>query len=339
MHEIPQQTGRVTELIYTYHTIALAAGFILDLIFGDPRWLYHPVCLIGKLISSFEKGIRKVFPKTEKGELAGGLVEVILICVITLLVPAFVLYFLYIHLPALGVLLETFWCYQLLATRSLRDESMKVYDALKKGTIEDARHAVSMIVGRDTEELTEEGVTKAAVETVAENTSDGVIAPMIYMAIGGVPLMFLYKGINTMDSMLGYKNDKYLYFGRCAAKLDDVANYIPARLSGWLMVAASAFVKMDVKNAAKIYRRDRRNHASPNSAQTEAAMAGALDVQLAGNAYYFGKLYEKPTIGDAIRPVEVEDIRRSNRLLYATAILGAVIFLLIGSAVRYCFFL
>ena len=336
MHEIPQQTGRVTELIYTYHTIALAAGFILDLIFGDPRWLYHPVCLIGKLISSFEKGIRKVFPKTEKGELAGGLVEVILICVITLLVPAFVLY---IHLPALGVLLETFWCYQLLATRSLRDESMKVYDALKKGTIEDARHAVSMIVGRDTAELTEEGVTKAAVETVAENTSDGVIAPMIYMAIGGVPLMFLYKGINTMDSMLGYKNDKYLYFGRCAAKLDDVANYIPARLSGWLMVAASAFVKMDVKNAAKIYRRDRRNHASPNSAQTEAAMAGALDVQLAGNAYYFGKLYEKPTIGDGIRPVEVEDIRRSNRLLYATAILGAVIFLLIGSAVRYCFFL
>ena len=187
--------------------------------------------------------------------------------------------------------------------------------------------------------LTEDGVTKATGETVAENASDGVIAPMLYMAIGGVWLMFLYKGINTMDSLLGYKNDKYLYFGSCAAKLDDVANYIPARLSGWLMVAASTFVKMDVKNAAKIYRRDRRNHASPNSAQTEAAMAGALEVQLAGNAYYFGKLYEKPTIGDGIRPVEVEDIRRSNRLLYATAILGAVIFLLIGSAVRYCFFL
>ena len=326
MHEIPQQTGRVTELIYTYHTIALAAGFILDLIFGDPRWLYHPVCLIGKLISSFEKGIRKVFPKTEKGELAGGLVEVILICVITLLVPAFVLYFLYIHLPALGVLLETFWCYQLLSTRSLRDESMKVYDALKKGTIEDARHAVSMIVGRDTAELTEEGVTKAAVETVAENTSDGVIAPMIYMAIGGVPLMFLYKGINTMDSMLGYKNDKYLYFGRCAARLDDVANYIPARISGWLMALSTVFVGMDTQNAVKIYRRDRRNHASPNSAQTEAAMAGALDVQLAGNAYYFGKLYEKPTIGDPIRPVEIEDIPRANKLLYATCIVGAILF-------------
>ena len=235
--------------------------------------------------------------------------------------------------------LETFWCYQLLATKSLKTESMKVYDRLKNGTLDEARYAVSMIVGRDTQSLTEEGVTKAAVETVAENASDGVIAPMLYMAIGGVWLMFLYKGINTMDSMLGYKNDKYLYFGRCAAKLDDVANYIPARLSGWLMVAASTFVKMDVKNAAKIYRRDRRNHASPNSAQTEAAMAGALEVQLAGNAYYFGKLYEKPTIGDGIRPVEVEDIRRSNRLLYATAILGAVIFILIGSAVRYCFFL
>ena len=322
-----------------YHTIALAAGFILDLIFGDPRWLYHPVCLIGNLISFLEKRIRKILPKTSSGELTGGLIEVLIVCILSLGIPAVILYTLYPRLPWLALLLESFWCYQLLATRSLKDESMRVYDRLKYGTLEEARKAVSMIVGRDTAALTEEGVTKAAVETVAENASDGVIAPMLYMAIGGVWLMFLYKGINTMDSMLGYKNDKYLYFGRCAAKLDDVANYIPARLSGWLMVAASAFVKMDVKNAAKIYRRDRRNHASPNSAQTEAAMAGALEVQLAGNAYYFGKLYEKPTIGDGIRPVEVEDIRRSNRLLYATAILGAVIFLLIGSAVRYCFFL
>ena len=225
-----------------------------------------------------------------------------------------------------GFVLETFWCGQLLATRSLKDESMKVYDRLKNGTIDEARYAVSMIVGRDTKDLTEEGVTKAAVETVAENSSDGIIAPMLYMAIGGAPLMFLYKGINTMDSMLGYKNDRYLYFGRCAAKLDDVANFIPARISGWLMVLATVFAGMDTKNAAKIYKRDRRNHASPNSAQTEAAMAGALDVQLAGNAYYFGKLYEKPTIGDPIRPVETEDIKRANRLLYATCILGAIIF-------------
>ena len=191
-----------------------------------------------------------------------------------------------------------------------------------------------MIVGRDTESLSDTGVTKAAVETVAENASDGVIAPMLFMAIGGAPLMFLYKGINTMDSMVGYKNDKYLYFGRCAAKLDDVANFIPARLSGWLMVAASGLTGFNWKNAARIYRRDRRNHASPNSAQTEAAMAGALGVQLAGNAFYFGKLYEKPTIGDPDRTVEYEDIPRANRILYGTAVLGMVVFTVLGFLIR-----
>ena len=316
-----------------YHTIALAAGFILDFIFGDPRWLYHPVCLIGKLISVLEKGIRKIFPATEKGELAGGCLETVLVCAFSLGIPAAALYFLYRYQPVAGVILETFWCYQLLATRSLKDESMKVYDRLKNGTLDEARHAVSMIVGRDTAELTEEGVTKAAVETVAENSSDGVIAPVIYMAIGGAPLMFLYKGINTMDSMLGYKNDRYLYFGRCSAKLDDVANYIPARISGWLMVLSAFLCGFDGRNAVRIYRRDRRNHASPNSAQTEAAMAGALDVQLAGNAYYFGKLYEKPTIGDPLRKIEVEDISRANRLLYATSVTGLILCLVIRLAV------
>ena len=321
-----------------YSSLALATGFVLDLILGDPRWLYHPVCLIGKAIDVLEKAIRRIFPKTEKGEFFGGMLEVLLICLLCGGIPFLVLYFLYPACPAAGFLLETFWCYQLLATKSLKSESMKVYDRLKNGTIEEARYAVSMIVGRDTQDLTETGVTKAAVETVAENASDGIIAPMLYMAIGGIPLMFLYKGINTMDSMIGYKNDKYLYFGRCAAKLDDVVNYIPARVSGWLMVAATVFTGMDTKNAAKIYKRDRRNHASPNSAQTEAAMAGALQVQLAGNAYYFGKLYEKPTIGDAIRPIEVEDIKRANRLLYATCILGAVIFCILAGAVRYILF-
>ena len=308
-----------------YHTIALAAGYLLDLLIGDPRWLYHPVCLIGNLITLLEKGIRKIFPKTEKGELFGGFLEVILVCLISLGVPCAVLSTLYRYMPLAGLVLETFWCYQLLATKSLKDESMKVYDRLKNGTIEEARYAVSMIVGRDTSELTEEGVTKAAVETVAENSSDGVIAPMLYMALGGAPLMFLYKGINTMDSMLGYKNDRYLYFGRCAAKLDDLANYIPARISGWLMVAAAFLTGMDGKNAAKIYKRDRRNHASPNSAQTEAAVAGALRVQLAGNAYYFGKLYEKPTIGDKLREVEPEDIGRANRLLYGASVLSVLL--------------
>lgn len=313
------------EEILLYHTIALAAGYLLDLLIGDPRWLYHPVCLIGNLIALLEKGIRKILPKTEKGELSGGFLEVVLVCLISLGVPCAVLSVLYRYLPLAGLALETFWCYQLLATKSLKDESMKVYDRLKNGTIEEARYAVSMIVGRDTAELTEEGVTKAAVETVAENGSDGVIAPMLYMAVGGAPLMFLYKGINTMDSMLGYKNDRYLYFGRCAAKLDDLANYIPARISGWLMVAAAFLTGMDGKNAAKIYKRDRRNHASPNSAQTEAAVAGALRVQLAGNACYFGKLYEKPTIGDKLREVEPEDIRRANRLLYGASVLSVLL--------------
>lgn len=308
-----------------YGIIALAAGFVIDLMFGDPGWLYHPVCLIGKLIAFLEKQIRRVFPKTEKGELAGGILEVFLVCLLCGGIPLVILWSLYRRLPWAALVLETFWCYQLLATKSLKTESMKVYDRLKNGTLEEARYVVSMIVGRDTQSLSEEGVTKAAVETVAENTSDGIIAPMIYMAIGGAPLMFLYKGINTMDSMLGYKNEKYLYFGRCAAKLDDVVNYLPSRISGWLMVAAAFFAGMDGKNAWKIFRRDRRNHASPNSAQTEAVMAGALDVQLAGNAWYFGKLYEKPTIGDPIRPVEVEDIRRANRLLYMTALLGMLL--------------
>lgn len=312
-----------------YHTFALAAGFLLDLLIGDPRWLYHPICLIGNLIGFFEKRIRKIFPKTEKGELIGGFFEVILICVFSFGIPGVLLSVLYRNISMAGVLLETFWCYQLLATKSLKDESMKVYDRLQNGTIEEARYAVSMIVGRDTKELTEEGVTKAAVETVAENGSDGVIAPMLYMAIGGAPLMFLYKGINTMDSMLGYKNEKYLYFGRCAAKLDDLANYIPARISGWLMVAAAFFTGMNGKNAARIYKRDRRNHASPNSAQTESAVAGALEIQLAGNAFYFGKLYEKPTIGDSLRPVEPEDIKRANRLLYAASFLS--VFLCLGA--------
>lgn len=311
--------------------MALLIGFTLDLIFGDPYWLYHPVCVIGNLIAFLEKRIREIFPKSHKGELAGGTLVVLLVCLFSFGVPLAVTRMLYRSAPLAGFVLETFWCYQLFAAKSLKTESMKVYDRLKNGTIEEARYAVSMIVGRDTKSLTEAGVIKAAVETVAESTSDGIIAPMCYMALGGVPLMFLYKGINTMDSMLGYKNEKYLYFGRCAAKLDDVANYIPARIAGCLMAAASFLVSLDGKNSWKIFRRDRRNHASPNSAHTESAMAGALNVQLAGDAWYFGKLYKKPFIGDPDRPVEIEDIKRANKLMYATAILGAVV--LAGSVV------
>ncbi len=314
----------------TFSFLALLFGYLLDMGFGDPAWLVHPVVLIGKLISFLEKRIRRIFPDNAAGQLAGGFLEVALVCLITFAVPFFILKILFRHMPIAAVMLESFWCGQLLAARSLETESMKVFDRLVNGTLDEARKAVSMIVGRDTENLSEIGVTKAAVETIAENTSDGIIAPMFYMAIGGVPLMFLYKGINTMDSMLGYKNEKYLYFGRAAAKLDDLANFIPSRIAGYLMVAASFFVKMDTKNAAKIYKRDRRNHASPNSAQTEAAMAGALDIQLAGDAWYFGKRHKKPTIGDPIRPVEIEDIPRANKLMFMTSGLGAALFVFLS---------
>ena len=192
-------------------------------------------------------------------------------------------------------------------------------------TIENARLAVSRIVGRDTQSLSVEGVTKAAVETVAENFSDGVVAPMVYLLLGGAPLALCYKAINTMDSMVGYKNEKYLYFGRAAAKLDDAANYLPSRLSALLLIAASFFCRENGKNAWKIWRRDRRNHASPNSAQTEAVMAGALSVQLAGPAWYFGEYYDKPTIGDPLRPVEPGDILRANRMLYWGGFLSLIL--------------
>lgn len=306
--------------------LALVLGFFIDLLVGDPRWLYHPVRIIGHGISFLENHLRTCFPKTEKGERRAGFLLVILICAGSAAVPFGILYLAYrIHL-VFGICLEILMCYQMLAVKSLKDESMRVFEELKKGDLEGARYAVSMIVGRDTRTLDEAGVTKAAVETVAENTSDGIIAPLFYMAIGGPVLMFFYKGVNTMDSMVGYKNEKYLNFGRYAAKFDDIMNYIPARISAWLMIAASYMCGFDGKNAAKIYKRDRYNHASPNSAQTEAVMAGALDIQLAGNAYYFGKLYEKPTIGDNIRPVESQDIQRANRLLYVSAAVAAGLF-------------
>ena len=309
--------------------LALILGFLIDLLLGDPRWLYHPVRIIGNGISLLEKILRSMFPKTPGGEKTAGFFLVLLICIGSGGVPFLLLYLAYHIHTVLGIALETFMCYQMLAVKSLKAESMRVYEALKKPDLPGARTAVSMIVGRDTQSLSAAGVTKAAVETIAENTSDGIIAPLFYMAIGGPALMFLYKGINTMDSMVGYKNEKYLHFGRYAAKLDDIANYIPARISAWLMILASFFAGFDWKNAKKIFLRDRYNHASPNSAQTEAVMAGALDIQLAGNAFYFGKLYEKPTIGDAVREVETEDIKRANPLLYASAALGTLFFALI----------
>lgn len=223
--------------------------------------------------------------------------------------------------PYAGILLECLMTYQILAVKCLKEESMKVYRFLKEGDLIQARAAVSMIVGRDTDCLDEEGVARAAIETVAENTSDGVIAPMLYLALGGPVFGFFYKAVNTMDSMVGYKNEKYLYFGRAAAKLDDVLNFIPARIGACLMIAA-AFLsgsEFSGKDALRVYLRDRRNHASPNSAQTESVCAGALGIRLAGDASYFGKVVNKPYIGEETRKAESEDIKRANRLMYGTA--------------------
>ena len=312
-----------------YAGAALLAGYAADLIFGDPRWLYHPVRLIGNLIALLEKLIRKIMPVSKAGELEGGFITVVLVLLLCGIVPWVLLHLVFGLNVVAGVILEAFMSYQLLAVKSLKDESMKVYDALTGNTIEDARKAVSMIVGRDTQNLDQKGVAKAAIETVAENFSDGVIAPMFYMFIGGPVLMYIYKGINTMDSMLGYKNGKYIYFGRCAAKLDDAANFIPSRLAALLLIAAAYIGGFNGKGAVKIFKRDRFNHASPNSAQTESAAAGALDIQLAGNAYYFGKLYEKPTMGDSVKEPEAEDIKRVNKLMYIGSFTGAAVFALL----------
>ena len=308
------------------HLLALLIGFCLDLLLGDPYWAPHPVRVVGALISGLERGLRRVFPSSPRGELAAGGVLVVL----TLFIPTgFTVLLLWACgqlSPWLTLGLESLLSYQLLAAKSLSDESRKVYEALKTGDLNQARQAVSMIVGRDTASLDEAGVTRAAVETVAENASDGVVAPLLFLAIGGAPLGVFYKAVNTMDSMVGYKNDRYLDFGRAAARLDDAVNFLPARLAGVLMCLAARPAGFDGKNAWKIFLRDRKKHKSPNSAHTEAAAAGALDIQLGGSSFYFGKRVEKPTIGDPLRPVEPADILRCNRLMYAAAFLAMVLF-------------
>lgn len=308
---------------------AIVAGFILDLLFGDPHWLPHPICLIGNLIGFLERNLRKLLAPGKTALLLGGALMVVIVLVLAFAVPYAILTAAAQISPWLRFALETIMCYQIFATKCLRDESMKVYTALHNHDLADARVKLSWIVGRDTQNLDAEEVTKGAVETVAENTADGIIAPMFYMFLGGAPLAFLYKGINTMDSMVGYKNDKFLYFGRCAAKLDDLANLIPARLTGLVMILASYFLNLNYRGAWKIFWRDRYNHLSPNSAMTESVTAGALDIQLGGDHFYFGKLVHKDTIGDNIRDVVPEDIVAANNLLYMTAVLSLLLFSLI----------
>lgn len=305
--------------------LAALGGFALDAIFGDPRWLTHPVVIMGRVITRLEGFLRRHLPKTPKGELLGGRILAIVLPVVTLAITTLVCWCAGRVSPWLELAVQMFWCGQALAARDLVKESCDVYRELIRPDLPAARKAVSRIVGRDTQNLTAEGVTKAAVETVAENASDGVIAPLFYLFIGGAPLALTYKAINTMDSMVGYKNEKYLYFGRAAAKLDDVANFIPSRIAAVLWVAAAFLTGNDGRGAFRIWRRDRRKHASPNSAQTESACAGSLGVQLAGPAWYFGAYYPKPTIGDPLRPIEARDIIRANQMMYTESVLALVL--------------
>ena len=295
-------------------------AFILDQIFGDPRNFPHPVVIIGKLISAMEKFTRKVFPKTNKGELAAGAFTWLVVATVSFAVPFIALVLLAKVNVWAAFALNTFWSYQIFASKSLKEQSMLVYRYLEAEDLPNSRKYLSWIVGRDTSELDPEEITKAVVETVAENTSDGVTAPMLYMMILGAPLGMLYKAINTMDSMLGYKNDRYMYFGRIPAKIDDVANFIPARITGLLMCLTAPLIGLDGGNAYRIYKRDRLKHLSPNSGHLEAACAGAMHIVLGGDSYYFGKLVEKASLGDPDREVRITDIPGSIKMMYASSL-------------------
>jgi len=313
--------------------IAVFAGFVADRIFGDPVYRLHPARIMGGIVNRGEKLLRRDGQSRSTAFLLGMLLTLSLVALCFGL-PFLLLSCLYkIHIAA-GLAVEIIFCYQIFAARALKDESMMVYHALERGDTPGARAYLSRIVGRDTQELNEEGISKAAVETVAENLSDGVIAPMIYMFILGAPLGFAYKAVNTLDSMIGYKNGKYEYFGKFAARLDDVLNLIPSRVSALLSILASVFFKMNTRRAARVFLRDRYKHKSPNSAQTEAAFAGALGVSLSGDSYYGGELVQKPVIGDAMRPVSKEDIKTANRLMYAASWMGLIIGVVIWFFIR-----
>ena len=319
-------------MLPVYSTAALLIGFVLDLLLGDPRGIPHIIVGIGRLIGLLEKPLRSLFPKTPAGERGAGRCLVVFMCLMAC-IGAAVLWLLYRLHPAAGLIAESLVVWQLLCMRDLRKESTLVQKRLEDGDLDGARTAVSMIVGRDTEVLNEEGVAKAAVETVAENTSDGVIAPLFWLLVLGPLGGLLCKAVNTMDSMVGYKNERFLNYGRAAALTDDAVNFIPARLSALLMIAAAALTGQDPSNARRIWRRDRRKHASPNSAQTESVVAGALHVALAGDARYFGVWLKKETIGDSDRPVETEDIRRTNRMMVVSSFLMLALILIIRTAV------
>lgn len=298
----------------------IIAAFVLDVLFGDPQWLPHPVRLIGKYISSFEKQARKLV-RSEAGERFAGVLLLVTTVGLSYLLAWSVLKLASSISPYLYQMLNIILMYTCIAARCLSEEGGRIYRALAEGDLAKARKLLSMIVGRDTDNLDESNITRGTVETIAENTSDGVIAPLFYMLLGGAPLAVAYKAVNTLDSMVGYKNDRYLHFGWASARFDDIANYIPARLTGILLVLAAMLLRLDYKQSFRMLIRDGRNHSSPNSGYPEAAAAGALGVQLGGTNHYFGRPVVKPVIGEASRPLNKEDIRKTARLMYTTALL------------------
>ena len=307
-----------------YITYVVLLGFALDALFGDPKRLPHPVVLIGKLIAGLEKLLRRLVPDRPRTLVAAGAVLWVIVCGVSFAAPFFLLRWLRGVDFWLGFAVETALCWLIFARKSLADAGRHVYTALET-SLDEGRYAVSWYVGRDTAELDREGVIKAAVETVAENTTDGVIAPLLFMLIGGAPLGMLYKAVNTMDSMLGYHNEKYEYFGKCAARLDDVFNFIPARFAAVCLIAATGFLGMDNRNALRVFRRDRNGHKSPNAGQTEAACAGALHIRLGGDASYFGKTVKKASFGDADKEIARTDILRAVDLMTTASVLALVL--------------
>lgn len=318
--------------LFFLDTAALVIGFLIDFVVGDPRALPHPVVGMGRLITFCEKRLRR----GDGGDLRRGALTAIIVAGLSTALPAAVLALAWFLHPLLYLALASLMSFQLVAARDLVRESRAVQTALEAGDVEAARKAVSMIVGRDTDALDEPGICRAAVETVAENTSDGVIAPLFWMGLLGPAGGFFYKAVNTMDSMIGYKNETYLLYGRAAAKLDDAVNFLPARLSALLMVLVCPLVGLDGKNAWRIFRRDRHKHESPNSAQTESVCAGALGVELAGDASYGGVLHKKPRLGDPLRPIEPRDITKAGRLMYAASAAMLALILILRTAVIAC---
>ena len=303
--------------------IKIWIAYVLDLIFGDPQNVVHPVQVIGKIISAGEK----VLLRKKYKFLAGAVLNIFTVSI------TYTLMYLIsksVKISVFFMIIEIYLMYTIFSINSLAREGNRVYRILKEGDIEKARKDLSYLVSRDTEMMDEKMIIRSTMETISENTVDGIVAPMFYMFLGGMPLAMAYKAINTLDSMVGYKNEKYMEFGKFSAKVDDVANFIPARITGILIVLASMILGYDYKNSLKIFLRDRKNHSSPNSAHSEASVAGALRVQFGGKVSYFGKEIDKPTIGDKTKEFELEDIRKNIRIMYVTSFLSLVMFSVIS---------